>query len=110
MKTKILFSLVLATGLASVASRADETNSWRYDTSLNLFLAGLSGNVIAHGQPANVDVGFGDIAKNLEFAAAGRFTVGYERWSLSTELSACANITSYQKTLSIQYADESSRE
>ena len=88
MKHTVLLSVLAAALLAPPAARAEEkTNHWRLDTSVNLFLAGLSGNAMVHGRPANVEVGFGDIAKNLEFAAAGRVTVGYDRWSLSTEVS-----------------------
>jgi hypothetical protein len=87
MKQKFLYPLTLASLLAASAAGAAETNQWRLDTSLNLFLAGLSGDVTVRGQPADLNLGFGDIAKNLKFAAAGRVTVGYDRWSLSTEFS-----------------------
>jgi len=66
---------------------ADETNPWHFDASMNLFMAGLSGDVAVHGVPAKVDASFGDILENLEIGAAGRFTAGYNRWSLSTEFS-----------------------
>ncbi len=66
---------------------AGETNHWRFDTSLNLFLAGLSGDVTTRGIPAKIDASFGDILDHLEFGAAGRFTVSYDRWFLSTEVS-----------------------
>jgi hypothetical protein len=68
-------------------SVAQETDHWRFDASLNLFMAGLTGDVIARGIPADVDASFGDVLENLEAAAAGRITVGYDRWSLSTEFS-----------------------
>jgi hypothetical protein len=92
MKTKRTQNLVAAalTGalaLNATAAFADETNHWRFDASANLFMAGLSGDVTARGIPASVDVSFGDIVKDLELGAAGRFTVGYDRWSLSTEVS-----------------------
>ena len=92
MKTTRRQSL-LAAALAGVllvpatAAVADETNHWRFDSSLNLFLAGLSGDVTTRGVPAHVDAGFSDIFDHLEFGAAGRFTVGYDRWFLSTEVS-----------------------
>ena len=88
-RTHSLLAAALAGALAltTTVAVADETNHWRFDTSLNLWMAGLSGDVAARGIPASIDVGFGDIVQNLEFAAAGRVTVGYDRWSLSTEVS-----------------------
>ncbi len=79
--------LVGTLALTATAAVAAETDHWRFDASVNLFMAGLSGDVTAHGIPAKVDASFGDVLENLEGAAAGRFTVGYNRWSLSTEFS-----------------------
>ena len=87
MKHKLLFIVTLATALLPAALRAGENNPWRFDASLNLFLAGMTGDVTAKGQPAKVDVGFADIVETLDFAAAGRVTLGHDRWSLSTEFS-----------------------
>ena len=71
----------------SAPARAAEAGQWHYDISLNLFMAGLSGNLAAHGVPVDVDAGFDDIVSNLEFSAAGRLTASRDRWVLSTELS-----------------------
>lgn len=60
---------------------------WTFDLALNMFLAGLSGDVTARGIPTEVDASFGDIIDHFEAGAAGRFTVGYERWFLTTEFS-----------------------
>jgi hypothetical protein len=91
MKTKLTPTLVVAAlataWLVPVTVVAQETNHWNVDTSLNLFAAGLSGDVTARGIPAKVDASFGDVLENLEAGAAGRVTVGYDRWSLSTEFS-----------------------
>lgn len=87
MKCQIPVLLTLTGSLLAPGLLADETNHWRFDSSLNLFMAGLSGNLAVRGQPADLNASFGDIANNLEFAAAGRLTVGYDRWSLSTEFS-----------------------
>src|SRR5262245_41950970 len=87
MKYKPLIAFALTSALVPAWSRAEETNSWRFDVSLNLFLAGMSGDVTAKGIPADVDASFSDIWDHLEAGAAGRFTVGYDRWSLSTEVS-----------------------
>jgi hypothetical protein len=87
MKRKLLITLTLASALLPTALRAEETKKWTFDTSLNLFLAGLSGDVTVKGQPAKVDAGFGDILDHLKAGAAGRVTLGYDRWFLSTEFS-----------------------
>jgi hypothetical protein len=87
MKHKLLLTLTLATALLPPALRADETNQWRFDGALNLFMAGLSGDVAVRGNAASVDASFGDIVENLEAAVAGRFTVGHGRWFFSTEFS-----------------------
>jgi hypothetical protein len=87
MKNKTILALILTFACLPAESRAEDDNRWHLDASFNLFMAGLSGNLAVAGQPADVDAGFGDIMDNLEFAAAGRVTVGYERWLLSTEFS-----------------------
>lgn len=87
MKNKSLLTLALAIGLLPVTLPAQENKPWRFDASLNLFLAGMTGDLAAKGIPAEVDADFGDIVEHLEAGAAGRFTLGHERWSLSTEFS-----------------------
>lgn len=72
---------------AAVPARAAESDRWRFDASVNLFMAGLSGDVTARGNAASIDAGFDDIVDHLKAGAAGRFTVGYDRWSFSTEFS-----------------------
>jgi hypothetical protein len=89
-RTRLLLTLVVALTAAAPLMQAEETNHWHYDLSLNLFLAGLSGDVTTRGIPAEVDASFADIKDKLEFAVAGRFTVGYDRWALSTEVSYMA--------------------
>lgn len=92
MKTQHKLNLLVAalTGVLlfpATAAVADETNHWHFDTSLNLFLAGLSGDVTARGIPAKIDASFGDIFDHLEAGAAGKVKVGYDRWSVATEFS-----------------------
>lgn len=86
---KILcFNLALAAALLPLtASAEDANNPWRFDASLNLFLAGMSGDVTAKGVPTHVDASFDQIFNHLEAGAAGRFTLGYQKWFLSTEFS-----------------------
>lgn len=98
MKRKSLTQIALAGALVLPAATAlaDETNSlsmtappskWSFDSSFNLFLAGLSGDVTAHGNTTHVDASFKDIFDHLEAGFAGRSSVGYQRWRLSVEYS-----------------------
>jgi len=87
VKNTLLLPLLTVALLAPSAVRADETNHWHFDTSLNLFLAGLSGDVAMRGQPAHVGASFGTIFDHLKGAAAGTVAAGYGRWSLATEFS-----------------------
>lgn len=91
MKQKLLlpFAFAVLAGALTLTNlaAAEETCPWRFDASLNLFLAGMSGDVAAKGIPAHVDATFSQILEHLEAGAAGRFTLGYERWFASTEFS-----------------------
>ena len=101
MKNTFLFTLTLASALLPAALRAEETNTtallptalraeenskWTFDASLYGLAAGMSGNVAVKGVPADVDVGFDKIWDNLKFGAMGSARLGYERWTLSTEV------------------------
>lgn len=87
MKTTLL-NVALATALLPLGARAADNNqAWHLDASLNLFLAGMSGDVTAKGIPAHVDASFKNIFEHLEAGAAGRFTLNHDRWFLSTEFS-----------------------
>ena len=85
MRHSLLMALALLAWLPATV-RA-ENDSWKFDASLNLFAAGMSGEIGVRGQPVVVDLSASDIFENLSAAAAGRFTVGYERWFFSTEFS-----------------------
>ena len=63
-----------------------QNDGWRFEVAPYGLLAGMSGNVAVHGVPADVDVGFGDIWKNLQFGAMGRVSAHYGQWGLSTDL------------------------
>ena len=87
MRPNVLAILAFTATFLPVAPRADENSPWHFDTSLNLFLAGLTGNVTARGVPTHVDATFANIFEHLEAGFAGRATAGYNRWLLSTEFS-----------------------
>ena len=73
--------------LAVTAAGQAAQSPWRVDLAINGFGAGLRGDVVARGHPAEIDSDFGDLVDHMEFCAAGRFTIGYEKWLLSTEVS-----------------------
>ena len=87
MKLKHFLLATLVAATLPVSVRADGTNRWHFDAALNLFLSGMEGDLAARGQPTSVKADFADIAEHLNFAAAGRVSLGYERWTFSTEIS-----------------------
>ena len=86
MKRKLVIILTLAIALLPSAVRADETNKWRFDVSLYGVAAGMSGDVTVNGIPADVNVGFDKVLEHLKFGAMGTARVGYDRFSLSTDV------------------------
>ena len=87
MKTKNIVSiLILTLGLGWAVPLGAQSNHWNFDVSLYGVAAGMSGDFIVKGIPADVDVGFDKILDNLKFGAMGSARVGYDRWSLSTDV------------------------
>jgi opacity protein-like surface antigen len=86
MRSKILLSLALAATLLPSNVRASETNAWTFDVTLYGLAAGMSGDVMVKGIPADVDMGFDQIWNNLEFGAMGKVRVGHGRWALTTDV------------------------
>lgn len=68
------------------ASTVAESSPWTFDATLYGLAAGMSGDVGVGGIDADLDVGFDTILENLDFGAMGRVRVGYERWSLTTDV------------------------
>jgi hypothetical protein len=87
MKNSFLKAAVVAALVPLTLRAADEKQPWHLDASLNLFMAGMSGDVTAKGVSAQVDSTFKNIFEHLEAGAAGRFTLSHDRWFLSTEFS-----------------------
>jgi hypothetical protein len=67
-------------------SASAEKNPWTFDVTLFGLAAGMSGDVVARGIPADLDVGFDKIWDNLEMGAMGKVRVGYDRLALTTEV------------------------
>ncbi|MGO8926708.1 MAG: hypothetical protein ACLQU3_07460 [Limisphaerales bacterium] len=63
-----------------------QTSPWTFDVSLYGVAAGMSGDITARGIPADLNVSFGQVLDNLKFGAMGTARVGYDRWSLSTDV------------------------
>jgi len=82
----VLTAALLLLGTASISRLHAQTNAWSFDLTLYGVAAGMDGDVTVHGIPADLDVGFDDVLKNLEFGAMGRVRVGYDRWAISTDV------------------------
>jgi len=87
MKTKVIISaLTLTLGIVSGGKLGAQTNKWTFDVTLYGLAAGMTGDVGIGPVNADLDVGFDQIADNLEFGGMGRMRVGYERWSLNMDV------------------------
>lgn len=87
MNTKLIrHSLALMLGLTSAVTANAQTSKWTFDATLYGLAAGMSGDVGIGPASADVDAGFDDIMDNLEFGAMGKMRIGYDRWSLSTDV------------------------
>jgi hypothetical protein len=74
------------TSSSTEISLGAETSPWTFDASLYGLAAGMSGNVVVKGIPANVNVGFDEVWNHLKFGAMGTARVGYDRWALSSDV------------------------
>ena len=83
-----IIHIILATATLGLAPNLTlaQTNHWTFDVSLYGLAAGMSGDVIAKGIPADLNVGFDKIWNNLEMSAMGTLRVGYDRWALTTDV------------------------
>jgi len=86
MKCKALFTLALTSALLPAALRADEPSKWSFDASLYGLAAGMSGNAGIGPVDANVDTDFDQLWNHLKFGAMGTVRVGYDKWSLWTDV------------------------
>jgi hypothetical protein len=76
-----------AAALLVPAATADTAANWKFDASVNVWAAGLSGNATVKGIPADVDVGFDDILSNLDGVLAGKLKASNGPWSVGCEFS-----------------------
>src|ERR1035438_4450593 len=85
MKTIITLLALAGLALGPTTSDAQTDKKWSVDVSLNALAAGLSGDVMVKGIPANLDVGFDQVLEHLNAGAMGAVRVGYDRWAINTE-------------------------
>lgn len=86
MKHKLLLTLTLTSTLLPAAMRADETSKWSFDASLYGLAAGMTGDAGIGPINANVDTDFNQLWNHLKFGAMGTVGVGYDHWSLSSDI------------------------
>src|SRR6478736_7434794 len=82
----LVWSSVFVLAVLPSLVRADETNKWTCDVSLYGFAAGMTGDVTVKGIPADLNVGFDEVWKNLEFSLMGKVRVGHGRWALTVDV------------------------
>lgn len=64
-----------------------KVSSWEYRTTLYGWAQGLDGEIGILGKTADVNIGFDDIAQDLEMAFMGSFIATRDRWSFVADLS-----------------------
>lgn len=75
--------VILATQQVSAQSNSSE---WEYSIAPYLWAAGMDGTMTIADQEAEIDVSFGDIIDNLDFALMGHFDMRNERWMVASDL------------------------
>ena len=65
--------LTLAIAALSLAAQPTEAAGWDYDVGVYLWALGMDGSMTVKGQESDVDIGFSDIADNLEMAFSTHF-------------------------------------
>jgi len=86
MKNTALLTAVAAGLLAPLAARAGETIKWKFEVTPYIFMPGIFGDVGIGPVNRPADVSFDKIWHNLEFTAMGTVSVGYDRWTLTTDV------------------------
>jgi hypothetical protein len=74
---RLVITVLLGTTLHA---RAAEDDQWSFDFTLYGLLASLNGDITINDNQAPVDLKFSDLLDHIEFAAAGKVRVGYDRW------------------------------
>jgi opacity protein-like surface antigen len=61
-------------------------SGWKFQTAIYGWAEGLKGDIGVHGMTAPVDIGFSDIAENLDMAFMGTFAASKGRWGFIADL------------------------
>jgi len=72
--------------LGTTTALAENDSPWSFSTTLYGLAAGMTGEAGGGTGGCGLDLDFGDIWSNLEFGAMGTIRVGYDKWSLSTDV------------------------
>lgn len=83
----ILGATTLALAPVSVVAQ-EENGGWHFDASVNLYMAGISGDLGAQGRSAEIDSDmFDDFFDHLTASIAGRFEARKDNWFGAVEIS-----------------------
>ncbi len=86
MKPLLFPTFTLAAAFLPATLSAAEDAPWTFDLTLYGLAAGMTGDVIVKGVPADVDVGFDKIWDNLEMGVMGKVRVGRGRWAFNADV------------------------
>jgi hypothetical protein len=78
-----LLILLAAAWPAAVQSQHADVNRWAFTVAPNLLIPSMRGDVTVGGHPVEVDVGSGDIFKNLDFGAMVYLEASNQDWAFS---------------------------
>lgn len=77
-------AIALILGAPNTSPAGD--SPWSFSSTLYVLAAGMTGDVGIGPIDADLDVDFSEIWSNLEFGAMGSMRIGYDRWSLNTDV------------------------
>lgn len=96
MKAKPILTALVLTGLPALAGPPPpvtpmppppaEDTGWQFRVAPYLWAQGLDGTIGVRGLEGDVNVGFDDIASDLDFAFMGAFEARHGRWSILTDV------------------------
>lgn len=81
-----LAAIVVVSLIAQPVTAQSSSGEWEYAIAPYLWMAGMDGTMKIADQEQDVDVPFGDIIDNLDFAFMGHFDMRNERWVISSDI------------------------
>lgn len=82
----VLAAMIVVSLMAQPVAAQSSSGDWEYSIAPYLWMAGMDGTMTIADQEQDVDVSFGDIIDNLDFAFMGHFDMRNERWVISADL------------------------